>query len=65
MALVTSIHLRIKSRIQHFFLNNTEMKQFYARPLLIIYEVKTESFICTSGDADSEREDYIPEDWDE
>ena len=39
-------------------------KQFYTMPRLKIYEVKTEGFICASGDADSEREDYIPEDWD-
>lgn len=37
----------------------------YTTPQTIVYVVKTESFICTSGDADSEREDYIPEDWDE
>ncbi len=42
---------------------NMEKKQFYTTPQLKIYEVKSEGFICTSGEADSEREDYIPEEW--
>jgi hypothetical protein len=39
-------------------------KKIYTMPQSRVYEVKIEGFICTSGDGDSEREDYIPEDWD-
>lgn len=36
----------------------------YTMPQTRVYEVKVEGFICTSGEGDSEREDYVPENWD-
>ncbi len=39
------------------------IKKNYIKPYTRVYEVKNEGFICTSGEADSEREDYIPEEW--
>ena len=41
-----------------------KQKGIYSKPEQIVFAEITEEFICTSGDADSERNDYFPEDWD-
>lgn len=40
-----------------------KLKLIYLSPDIYVFEVKPNELICTSGNSDSEREDYTPEDW--